>query len=1138
MSRAVRHISIRVPWHDTGWDGRVCSAPRLNGACLKLNRIASSRQDEREEEWRGRRFTEMAEKDWPPCIVERMPFMAPFEYTRQVNHPYRTRGHSRLHEHYRDTPLRFPAYSAGAVPFHWVLRENMPQLAVEHNLDVHDEREPDLGFPAAATWVQNVDNQKALLDCFREHIRAEQSLCFFYAKQVPFVEEASASRILIGVGRVMSVAPPQEYDYTTEDLNGKLRSMLWELIVQHSIRPEFQDGFLLPYHAAISHAAQNPEFDPADVVAYTPADRLPEFSYGSQLVSHDAAIGGLLSCATALSRAKGVLPGNWESCLQWIDSCLGEIWTSRGPYPGLGAALSAFGIEHGMFIAHSLVEQVGENGDPWPLVDAMLANPKEHLPENLASTVGSTVQQTWQSLTDERRKLLQLLSRFDLSPEQASLLYVSEERSRAGINLSDRQIVENPYTIFEGTRFIDDPVSVWTVDRGVFPPEAIRSKFPLPEPSQLDSGIDARRIRALCVQTLENAAASGNTVLPQDRAVLTMRDLEVQPDCPVTGDVMNVAKKMFTGIVNVVNMANDASALQLARLSDAGAVIRKAVEARMAGARFHVEADWQALLDRHLQKKGVAANDAEEGRARQEKVAALVELAASRLSVLVGPAGTGKTTLLSVLCTQPDIEDGGVLLLAPTGKARVRMEQSASELQLRGYTIAQFLAPSRYDVSTGRYHLSEAPTDDVGARTVIVDEASMLTEEMLGALLQALKGAQRLILIGDPRQLPPIGAGRPFVDIVNRLLRDGFADEFPRVARGYAELTVRRRQANVDSQESADLALADFFSGKAGAHTESDAFTKLAGSEGSSRVRFIRWDTPDDLRSSLLVAIVEELRLQGEHDVEGFDKTLGGIPWNDRRFFNPQNQRQQGAALASESWQILSPLRAGISGVSDLNRLVHKQFRQQMMDLSTLPGNQRKYPEPMGPERIVYGDKVINLLNTNPTSLKFGHRRVFPQKESPYIANGEMGMAVGYFWSNTDRQKNRDFRWKLEVEFSSQPGHKYTYTSRDFGEEGNPILELAYALTVHKAQGSEFGTVFLVLPNPCRLLSRELLYTALIRHKKRVVILHQGDVGSLQQFASDYRSEIARRLTNLFEAPSPVEVEGVLYEQSLLERGA
>jgi ATP-dependent exoDNAse (exonuclease V) alpha subunit len=120
------------------------------------------------------------------------------------------------------------------------------------------------------------------------------------------------------------------------------------------------------------------------------------------------------------------------------------------------------------------------------------------------------------------------------------------------------------------------------------------------------------------------------------------------------------------------------------------------------------------------------------------------------------------------------------------------MEQSTENLKLKGFTIAQFLSPDRYDGSTGCYQLSDKPVE-AGARTVIIDEASMLTEEMLAALIQALKGVDRLILIGDPRQLPPIGAGRPFVDIVKHLSPEGVSERFPRVGPGYAELTIRRR---------------------------------------------------------------------------------------------------------------------------------------------------------------------------------------------------------------------------------------------------------------------------------------------------------------------------------------------------------
>ena len=146
--------------------------------------------------------------------------------------------------------------------------------------------------------------------------------------------------------------------------------------------------------------------------------------------------------------------------------------------------------------------------------------------------------------------------------------------------------------------------------------------------------------------------------------------------------------------------------------------------------------------------------------------------------------------------------------------------------------------------------------------------------------------------------------------------------------------------------------------------------------------------------------------------------------------------------------------------------------------------------------------------------------------------NGEIGIAVGYF----RRKGAPDFRWKLEVEFSSQPGHKYDFTSRDFDEEGSPILELAYALTVHKSQGSEFGTVILVLPNPSRMLNRELLYTALTRHKDRIIIMHQGDRADLLKFSSDTYSETARRLTNLFALPSPITIDNRMYEENLIHR--
>ena len=147
-----------------------------------------------------------------------------------------------------------------------------------------------------------------------------------------------------------------------------------------------------------------------------------------------------------------------------------------------------------------------------------------------------------------------------------------------------------------------------------------------------------------------------------------------------------------------------------------------------------------------------------------------------------------------------------------------------------------------------------------------------------------------------------------------------------------------------------------------------------------------------------------------------------------------------------------------------------------------------------------------------------------------YLANGEIGMVVGQI-----RTKNfKRTPWELEVEFSTQTGGKVKFRPNHFDEERQANLELAYALTIHKAQGSEFNTVLLVLPKSNQFLSRELIYTALTRQTEKVVILMQGDPIDLQRLSSEQYSEAAGRLTNLFARPAPVQVGERFLEKGLI----
>src|SRR5262249_27031505 len=153
----------------------------------------------------------------------------------------------------------------------------------------------------------------------------------------------------------------------------------------------------------------------------------------------------------------------------------------------------AFGVELGMFVAREIEAKLEPNEDPWPIVTKVFADPRKHLSPEIARQINTTLQATWKNLPDERRALLQLLSRFELTAEQTSLAYVVEEREEAGLQCTDRELLENPYRLYELTRLTWDPISVWTVDRGVFPDPIIQERHPLLEPSRLESGTDWRR---------------------------------------------------------------------------------------------------------------------------------------------------------------------------------------------------------------------------------------------------------------------------------------------------------------------------------------------------------------------------------------------------------------------------------------------------------------------------------------------------------------------------------------------------------------------------------------------------------------------------------------------------------------------
>ena len=172
-----------------------------------------------------------------------------------------------------------------------------------------------------------------------------------------------------------------------------------------------------------------------------------------------------------------------------------------------------------------------------------------------------------------------------------------------------------------------------------------------------------------------------------------------------------------------------------------------------------------------------------------------------------------------------------------------------------------------------------------------------------------------------------------------------------------------------------------------------------------------------------------------------------------------------------EKWQILTPLRQNtLAGSIAINSHIHDFFFHK----ETHSRKISYYPSPCGAEKIVYGSKVINLLNRN--------------RNKKFIANGEIGAVVGRY----DKSKASDY---LDINFPNVGDTRFKYTKQDFeGDRSDSNLELAYAITCHKSQGSQFTNTIVVIPKCSSFfMSKEMLYTIFTRHEENIYVLVEVD---------------------------------------------
>lgn len=533
---------------------------------------------------------------------------------------------------------------------------------------------------------------------------------------------------------------------------------------------------------------------------------------------------------------------------------------------------------------------------------------------------------------------------------------------------------------------------------------------------------DPQRIQAAIIQTLQtNVNTTGNTYCLQT-------------------DLIN-------GTLQLVNVANLTPVTQTAIITALQALIQQGRICVEAQERYFLkslyEQEWSIAQQlKLLQSQFVPENLASEKLASalqqieqqlhisydDNQKQAIYQGLINAVVLLTGGPGTGKTTIINGLVNTfarvhhcsldpDDYQDKAfpIVLAAPTGRAAKHLMQNTG---LPAGTIHRLLG------LTGQEDPTEITVNEIQGQLLIIDEVSMVDTELFDLLIQAVPAGMQVVLVGDRDQLPSVGPGQVFSDLIT-------SQAFATVC-----LTKIYRQ----NQDSTIIELAHQIN--QGQVTE-QLFQNFADRS------FINCDAYQ------VAHVLQQIVLKSQQ--KGFD--LSNI-------------------------QILAPMYRGAAGIDHLNQVMQETLNPLTPDSKVIHFGKIEY-------RI--GDKVVQLVNNV-------EKNVF---------NGETGLVTGITLAKDNPNKKQGDLIHLNFD-----GREISYARSDLNN-----IALAYCTSIHKAQGSEFDLVIVVLvQQQSRMLKRNLLYTAVTRAKSKLIML--GNQKAYCQAIADKSSQrqtcLAARIQETF----------------------
>ncbi len=485
-----------------------------------------------------------------------------------------------------------------------------------------------------------------------------------------------------------------------------------------------------------------------------------------------------------------------------------------------------------------------------------------------------------------------------------------------------------------------------------------------------------------------NAAANGHTCLPRHKLLEAAAVL-----LEISESELEISLDGFISIGEIFSYTvSETEYIMTEQVYSAEIYItKKLISLDENVASFSVD-DVRRILENAENRFGISYADLQKD--------AIYEALNSGVMILTGGPGTGKTTVVKALISIFSSLGMRFALCAPTGRAAKRMSETTSH---EAKTVHRLLEMDRNGINDRCYRRNASnPLDE---RVIIVDEASMLDLALFEALLKALKTNSHLILIGDNDQLPSVGEGNVFSDLIEsgkiKTVR------LTKIFRQAEKSLIVTNAHRINSGEAPILSA-----------TDNDFF-------------FVRRENEKEIASTVADLVMNRL-----------PRTYG--------------------SFVREQIQIITPSKKGFGGVEVLNAELQARLNPSA-----------KFKKEKSAHGVVFreGDKVMQVVNN-------------------YDLEWKKDESVGYGIFNGDVGKIESIN-----NMSSSFTVRFDDRIVEYPFENLSELELAYAITVHKSQGSEYPIVIIPVYNcPPMLMTRNLLYTAITRAKNMVVLVGKSDV--------------------------------------------